>query len=99
MPYTLNVNAYPLQLYSLVENVLLTQEKAVVELGSRKAANKLRKQLYGLKNALLASKEHPLNDKAIKITTEQYDNIIHILHVDANVDPGLIKAAKQLEED
>lgn len=99
MPYTTNVNAYPLHLYNIVENVLHTFQPVRVETANRKAADKLRKQIYGLKGALIASKEHPLSEQAIKITTEQHDNVLVITHVDHNVDPGLIKASQQIDED
>lgn len=98
MPYTLNINAYPLQLYTVVENVLLTQERAIINVGSRREVDKLRKQIYGLKKALMASVEHPLKDKAIKLTTEQGEDYLVLKHVDNDVHPNLIAAAKQIED-
>lgn len=99
MPASLNINSYPLQLYEIVENVLSTHKKATITASDIKAADKIRNQVYGLRRALIRSTEHPLKDQAAKITTEQVENVLYIKHIDADVDPGLIAAAKALENE
>lgn len=97
MPASLNINSYPLVLYELVESVLLTQKKATITAKDKKAADKIRNQVYGLRNALTKSVEHPLKDQAAKLSTEQVDNVLYIKHIDAEIDPGLLEAVRQLE--
>lgn len=98
MPYSLNINSYPLHLYAILEAVLFTQKEVIITADNKAKAEKIRRQVFGLKNALLASKEHPLKESAAKITTELADNILYIRHIDAATDPAIINAAKQLEE-
>lgn len=97
MPYSLRIDAYPFSLYTIVENVLLTQKESRIEAKDWQEAKKIRRQVFGLKEALIASTEHPLKNKAAKITTELKDNVLYIKHVDTSVAEAVTIAAKLIE--
>lgn len=70
MPSSKNIDAFPHNLYVILESVLLTQSPVMIKPDSEKEAKRVRFQIYGLRKAIMESKEHPLKDKAAKITTE-----------------------------
>lgn len=96
MPASLNINSYPLDLYSIVESVLLTRREAKIEPDSRAKALLIRRQIYGLKKALLVSKDHPLSTHAPKLMVSVIDSTLYVKHIESAVDPSITLAAQTL---
>lgn len=91
MPATRRIDAYPHALYEILENVLLTQKEAKIDLADAKAVARLRFKVYALRRALMDSPDHPLKDIAVKIATLTEGNTLIVLHEDYTPQATLLK--------
>lgn len=97
MPTSKSINAYPLHLYAVVEEVLTTKRPIEVPMGSKREAMALRLQAYGLRRALMNAPEHALSDEAAKLTMSiTPTNILILSHMDSSVPEGLRRVVGDL---
>jgi hypothetical protein len=71
-----------------VESVLTTQKPVVMQFEDIKVAGRTRRDVYGLRTALMAAPDHPLHEDAPKVRTELVGTTLTISHADAI--PGIV---------
>jgi hypothetical protein len=101
MPASKNINAYPIDLYMLVEGVLEKRKAATVECASEWERRAFRRQIYGLRNAIMETVDHPLREDAAKLCTRYgANNALVVCHVeDTPLPRGVSIALAKLQED
>lgn len=69
MAYSRNIDSYPIACFRAIEDVLVNGTRLVIPCGSAKEAAALRFRFYGLRYAMMQSKNprHPLADQVAKV--------------------------------